>query len=172
MGAVRGLRDALDPLVAAAHPVPKIALLPLAMIVLGVGEPSRVAVVALAAFFPMVISTAAGVRQISPVLLEVAENYGASPVKLLTRVLLPGALPVALSGLRLAINTGLLIAIAVEFVAAQRGLGAMLWLAWQTLRVEEVYAAVAVIAAIGWALNGLLATAGARLQPWRAERRP
>jgi NitT/TauT family transport system permease protein len=170
MGWSRPLRVVVDPFVAAAHPVPKIAILPLVMIVLGIGELSRVVVVAVAAFFPMVISAMAGVRQISPVQFEVAENYGAGLVKVFTRVVLPGSLPLVLAGVRLAFNTALLITIALELVTAQRGLGAMVWLAWQTLRVEELYASVALIATLGIVVSLLLQHLTRRLVPWQADR--
>jgi len=172
MGWSRALRQAVDPLVAAAHPVPKIALLPLVMMILGVGELSRVVVVAVAVFFPLTISAMAGVRQISPVLFDVATNYGAGPMKLLTRVILPGALPFTLAGLRLAINTGLLVTVALELVTTQKGLGALLWLAWQTLRVEDLYATVVVTALVGIGTGALLHYLAARLQPWQVEREP
>ncbi|MDH4209053.1 MAG: ABC transporter permease, partial [Anaerolineae bacterium] len=93
MGWWRPLREALDPLVAAVHPLPKIAVLPLIMIIFGIGESSKIVAVAVGTFFPMLINSMAGVRQISPIHFEVAKNYGASPFKVLTRVVVPGSLP-------------------------------------------------------------------------------
>ena len=109
MGWSSALRRAVDPLLMAVHPIPKIAILPLLMIFLGIGEASRIAVAAVAAFFPMLINTMAGVRQINPIYFEVAHNYGAGRIALFTRVVLPGSLPMALSGLRLAANVTLLV---------------------------------------------------------------
>jgi ABC-type nitrate/sulfonate/bicarbonate transport system permease component len=170
MGWSRRLRAVVDPFIAAAHPVPKIAVLPLIMIIFGIGESSKVVVVAVAAFFPMLINTMAGVRQISPIYFEVAENYGASLFKVFTRVVVPGSLPLVLTGARLALNVALLITIAVELVAAQEGLGEMIWFAWETLRTEELYASLLVTAALGIGFNLLLQRLVARLVPWQVER--
>jgi ABC-type nitrate/sulfonate/bicarbonate transport system permease component len=170
MGWWRPLREALDPLVAAAHPLPKIAVLPLIMIVFGIGESSKIVAIAVGTFFPMLINSMAGVRQISPIHFEVAKNYGASPLKVLTRVVIPGSLPLVLVGARLALNIALLFTIAIELVSAREGLGEMIWLAWQTLRTEELYASLAVIGALGIVFNLLLRFLAKRLVPWHAER--
>jgi ABC-type nitrate/sulfonate/bicarbonate transport system permease component len=169
MGWSRRLRAIIDPLVAAAHPVPKIAVLPLIMIIFGIGESSKIVSVAVAVFFPVLINTMAGVRQISPIYFEVARNYGASLFRVLTRVVVPGSLPLVLTGTRLGINTALVLTIAVELVAAQEGLGEMIWFAWQTLRTEELYATLIVIAALGISFNLILQHLAARLLPWQAE---
>jgi NitT/TauT family transport system permease protein len=170
LGWSRQLRAIIDPLIAALHPLPKIAMLPLIMIIFGIGEASKVVIVAVASFFPMLINTTAGVRQIRPVYFEVAENYGARVIQVLARVVLPGSLPLVLSGLRLALNTALLLAIAVELVAAQEGLGAMIWFAWETLRTEELYATLAVTAALGIGINLVVQDLMTRLVPWQVER--
>jgi ABC-type nitrate/sulfonate/bicarbonate transport system permease component len=170
MGWWRPLREALDPLVAAAHPLPKIALLPLVMIIFGIGESSKVVAVAVGTFFPMLINSMAGVRQISPIHFEVAKNYGASPFKVLTRIIIPCSLPFVLVGARLAVNIALLFTIAIELVSAREGLGQMIWLAWQTLRTEQLYASLAVIGALGLGFNLLLQLSARRLVPWHAER--
>jgi len=170
MGWWRPLRDALDPLVAAVHPLPKIAVLPLIMIIFGIGKSSKVVAIAVGTFFPMLINSMAGVRQLSPIHFEVAENYGANPLQVLTRVVIPGSLPLVLVGARLAVNIALLFTIAVELVSAREGLGEMIWLAWQTLRTEDLYASLAVIGALGIVFNLLLQFLAKRLVPWHAER--
>jgi ABC-type nitrate/sulfonate/bicarbonate transport system permease component len=145
-------------------------VLPLIMALLGVGEASRVTVVALAVVFPIAINTMTGVRQINPVHFEVAKNYGASTLKLCTRVALPGSLPVVLSGLRLALSLALLTTIAVEIIAADRGLGAMIWLAWEVLRIEVLYACLIVTALLGIACNLLVQALSRWLVPWQTAR--
>jgi NitT/TauT family transport system permease protein len=126
--------------------------------------------IAVGTFFPMLINSMAGVRQISPIHFEVAANYGASPFKVLTRVVIPGSLPLVLVGARLALNIALLFTIAVELVSAREGLGEMIWLAWQTLPTEELYASLAVIGALGVGFNLLLQLSARHLVPWRVER--
>jgi NitT/TauT family transport system permease protein len=118
----------------------------------------------------MLIGAMEGVRQISPIHFEVARNCGASPAKVLARVVLPGSLPMLLAGARLALNTALLLAIAVELVLTKNGLGAMIWMAWQTLRVDRLYAALVAIAALGVAFNAILQRLSSTLVPWQEER--
>lgn len=168
MGWSASLRQVVDPLVAAVHPIPKISIFPLIMIIFGIGVLSKTLVVAIAAFFPMVINTMAGVRQISPIYLEVADNYGAGPWKVFTRVILPASSPMILAGVRLALNLSLTITTSVELLMAQDGLGSMIWLSWQTLRIEELYAAVVALAAIGILFRFTIVTLTKRLVPWQS----
>ncbi len=170
MGWSRRARALGDPLVAALHPIPKIAILPLIMVAFGIGETSKIVVVAVSAFFPMLISAMEGVRQISPIHFEVARNCGASRLKILTRVVMPGSLPLLLTGARLALNTALLLTIAVELLLTESGLGSMIWMAWQTLRIDQLYASLFVIAVLGVLFNALLQYLSARLVPWQEER--
>ncbi len=171
MGWLRPLRRLLDPVVAAFHPAPKMALLPIFMIILGLGEAPKLAIIALGAFFPMLISSMAGVRQIKPIYFEVAANYNASPLRVFTHVVVPGSLPLILAGVRLGFNSALHIVVAVELLTARRGLGAMIWFAWETMRTEELYAAVAVTVFLGVAFNALLKRTMPRLVPWQVELR-
>lgn len=172
MGWSPRLRGVADPFVAALHPVPKLALLPLLMVLLGLSEAPRIAVIAIASFFPMVLSAMAGVRQISPVHFEVAKNYGASPLKVLTRVVLPGSLPMVLTGLRLAANVALSLTIAVEIATANTGLGALVWLSWQVLRIELLYATIVITALFGITVNVVLQWLTRRLVPWLPDLQP
>lgn len=161
------LRRLFDPWLAAAHPIPKISLLPFFMIVFGIGETSKLMAIATSTFFPMLVNTLAGVQQIAPIYVEVATNYGANPYKLFTRVLIPASLPFILTGVRLALNTALLLTIAVELISAQNGLGAMIWMAWQTLRVTEFYVALFVTALLGMAISALCKRLEQWLLPWQ-----
>ncbi len=154
MGWSRRLRALVEPMIAATYPVPKIALLPMIMLIFGIGEASKIVIVAVGAFYPAAINAIAAVLEIRPTYFEVARNFGASRWKTFTRVVLPGSLPIVFTGLRLAFGIALLLVVAAEFVAAREGVGAMIWLAWQTLRTEKLYAGV-----VTWAGLGLLSTA-------------
>ena len=169
MGWSPRVRAIADPFVAAAHPIPKIAVLPLVLIIFGIGETSKIALIAVAAFFPMLINTMAGVRQIHPLHFEVAKNYGAGPWLVFRRVLWPGSLPLALAGARLALNTALVITVAVELLTARQGLGATIWLAWETMRTERLYVALLATAILGISFNLLLQFVAGRLAPWQIE---
>ncbi len=170
MGWSRRLRSIVDPFIALVHPIPKIAILPLIMVFFGIGETSKIVMVALTAFFPVLINSMAGVRQIPEIHFEVAENYGAGVFKLFTRVVLPGSLPLVFHGLRLAVNMGLLLTIASEIAAANNGLGARIWLAWEVLRVPDVYATLIIISALGLSLTSLVHFLSRRFAPWQPER--
>ncbi len=171
MGTVPRLRAIADPFVSAIHPIPKIAILPLVMALLGIGDTARIAVVSLAVFFPMMINTLGGVTQISRTHLDVARNYGASGWKLFTRVILPASLPMIVSGFRIALNLAFLIAISIEIAAASTGLGALIWMSWETLRIDVLYAALIVIMALGVSSNVIVRALARRLVPWSVEGR-
>lgn len=167
MGWSRTARTIAGPAVAAIHPLPKLALLPLALILFGIGEQSTVVLIALTAFFPMLINSMAGMQQIDNLTLEVARHYGARGWTLWRRVLWPGSLPLTLVGLQLALNAALMVTVAVELVTAREGLGAIIWLAWQTLRTDEMYATLIVIASLGLASNLILTLIARRLMLWQ-----
>jgi NitT/TauT family transport system permease protein len=169
MGWSRRLRAGIDPFIAAIHPVPKIALLPLAMIFFGIGESSKVITVAAAAFFPMLINCMVGVQQINVIHFEVAKNFRANPFRVFTRVVWPGSLPMVIAGSRVAINIALVVTIAIELVSAQKGLGVLIWFGWETMRTEELFAGLIVISILGIGLNFFLERVKVYLVPWKQE---
>lgn len=169
LGWSRRVREIFDPLIAALHPIPKIAIFPLILIIFGIGEISNILVVAISTFFPALINSMTGVSQLDTVYFEVANNYGANRLKTFTRVLLPGSLPMILSGVRLSLNTGLVVTIAVELLSAGTGLGVLVWFSWQTLRVEELYATMIVVAGIGILISLGLGALSRWLAPWTPE---
>jgi sulfonate transport system permease protein len=169
MGMFRPAREAIEPYVALLFPVPKIALLPFLLILLGVGEPAFVLTGALSAFFQIVISTLVGVQTMDPRLLEVGRNYGARGVRLFRSVIVPAALPSIFTGLRLGLGLALVAIVAVEFIAARSGLGHLVYRHWQMLSTPSMYAAFALVGVLG-----LLATRGLealqrRMLAWQTE---
>lgn len=166
MGWIARLRIVLDPIVAAVHPIPKISLLPIILVIFGFGEMSRTVMVSIAAFFPMLINSMAGVTQINPTYFEVARNYGASQWKIFRRVVLPASLPLVLTGARLALTMSLTITIVVEIRWGSTGLGTNIWLAWETLRTQILYAVVAVLSLLGMTFNFSLLALTKLLVPW------
>lgn len=169
MGWSVSLRHLLDPVVAAIHPIPKIALFPLLIALLGVGESSKVASIGIGAFFPALLNTIAGVRSIDPVQIDLARNYGATSTAMFRRILLPGSLPMVMTGMRLSANVAFLSAIGIEMVAADTGLGAVLWLSWQVYRIERLYATLLVVSALGIVLAMLIRRVSLRVVPWMPE---
>jgi NitT/TauT family transport system permease protein len=137
------------------------------LILFGIGEWSKVAVIVASTFFPMAINSMTGVRQISPIAFEVARNYGAAQWRVFSAIVVPGSLPVVAAGLRIAVNTAMVVTIAVELVGATNGLGARVWWAWQTLRTEDLYATLLVVGALGFVLNVILDKARGRIVRWQ-----
>jgi ABC-type nitrate/sulfonate/bicarbonate transport system permease component len=166
MGLWRRLREGLDPVFAVVYPIPSVLFLPLVSFLVPRGEIALVVTTAVTSFFLVAFTTLEGVRQIDPLVLEAAGHYGARGRRRFTAVLLPGALPYIFTGLRLGLGYALIVVVAVEIVSATRGLGALLWLSWQVLKVEDMYATFVVIAVLGAGLSYGLAALRARLLPW------
>lgn len=156
MGLLPRLHRAFDPVIAALHPMPKVALLPLFLVLFGFSETARMVPVALVAFFPAAIAGAVAVRAIDPLLWNVARNYGAPPLMVLRRLVLPGAWPVLRAGLRLSLNAAIVVLISVEMLSGHDGLGAAVWQSWQTMRVEQLYGTLLVLAMLGLVFNRCL----------------
>ena len=137
MGWSRRIRELVDPLIAAVHPIPKIAIFPLILIIFGIGEISNVVVIAISAFFPALVSSMTGVRHLDPIYFDVAHNYGANRSKIFSTNPGPGKSANDFKRRAVGINTGLVVAIAVELLSANSGLGVMIWFSWQTLRLKN-----------------------------------
>jgi ABC-type nitrate/sulfonate/bicarbonate transport system permease component len=169
MGLNRTVRMMLDATMSAIYVLPKIAIFPILMLVFPnpFGEGPKIAVVAISAFFLVAISTMAGVQGIDKVYLEAGRNFGANRAQMLRHVILPGALPIVFSGLRLALGTALIVIVAVEFVRADRGVGFLVFYYWQVLVTPRMYAALVVVMALGVGLTALLQWVERRVMPWR-----
>lgn len=169
MGLYRPVRAALQPLISGTYPIPKSALLPLILLIFGLGESSKIVMVAIGVFYPVVINTVAGVMNVSKIYYDVAANYGASRWQLFKTVAIPGAMPSIMTGIELGAGLGLILIAIAEMVGAQSGLGYMIWNAWQLYSVETMYVGLLVIAVIGYVLALLLGAVSKRLTPWRAD---
>ena len=172
MGWSKPVRKTIDPIISALLPIPKLTLLPMALIIFGLGETSRTVMVSISAFFPMLINAMVGVVQINPTYYEVVENYGASRFDVFRKVVLPGSLPLVLSGFRLSFQAALMITVGVEMMWGNTGLGSVLWLAWETMRMTNMYAVLIIISIIGVGFNRLLEYLQGVLLPWHHENRP
>ncbi|MGI8406105.1 MAG: ABC transporter permease, partial [Thermomicrobiales bacterium] len=158
----------LMPLAAAIYAVPKIAILPLVIIALGIGEASKIAVVALSIFFLVVLNTMSGVLELDRTYRDVASNLGASRFELFWTVALPGALPSIFTGMRLALGFALIVIVGTEFLAADKGIGHMIWQNYQTLRIRQMFVGLIVTGLMGWILTLLLNVIERLAMPWRA----
>ncbi|MGQ0550899.1 MAG: ABC transporter permease [Armatimonadota bacterium] len=167
MGLSRWVRAALNPMIAATYPIPKSAIVPLVMLIFGLGEASKVALVAIGVFYLVLINTMAGVMNIQRIYLEAARNFGADRLGLFRTVALPGALPFIFTGLRLGMGIGLILIVIAEMVGARSGIGYMIWQAWQIFAVERMYVGLVVIAILGWLTSLILDGVERLLVPWK-----
>lgn len=159
-------RGILDPIVEILRPLPPLAYLPLVIIWFGIGETSKVLVIALAMLPPVVISTAAGVRGVSEDRVCAARSLGATRSQVLRLVVLPSALPSVLTGTRIALGTGWSTLVAAELVAATEGLGFMIQSAAQFLVTDVVIVGILVIASVALLLELALRFLERRFVPW------
>lgn len=157
----------IRPLVDTIYPTPKIALLPLLIILVGLGEAAFIATAFATALFQIIIGVAASVRGLDPTLVEAGRNFGARGPRFFLRLLLPGIMPGLLNALRLGMATCLITVIVVEFVAARTGLGHMINLAWQQLHVDRMYAGLVLAGLLGHAINLTFRGLERVLLPWR-----
>ncbi len=170
MGLFRPLRAAIEPLIAVTYPIPKSAILPLILLVFGLGEASKIVMVAIGVFYPICINSAAGVLEINKIYLDVGKNFRASRWQTFRTIALPGALPFIMSGIKLGVGMGLILIAIAEMVGAKSGLGYMIWNAWEILAVEAMYVGLIMIAVIGYVFSLLLNELEGWIIPWKAER--
>ena len=153
MGVNPLIRQALYPIVALSYPIPKIAILPLIMLIFGIGELSKIIVVAIGSFFLVLINTLHGVETLSKIYHDVAQVYRINYSSYLLKVIFPGALPSIFTGLRLAIGYSLVIVVAAEFSGADAGIGYLIWQSWETFSIKSMYAAIFVISMLGFGFS-------------------
>jgi ABC-type nitrate/sulfonate/bicarbonate transport system permease component len=169
MAMFRPVRIFFDPLIAAIFPIPKVALMPLLLLAFGFGDASKIALVAIAVFFPVIINTYAGAANIEKIYWDVARNYGASQAVLFTRVVFFGALPMIFAGLRIALAVSFIVLVAAEFVASKNGIGYLIWNSWELLQVDIMFVGIVTIGILGLITSALFQEIERKVIPWKAE---
>ena len=167
IGSMKMLRAALEPTIAALYTVPKLAILPLLLLIFGLGETSKVLLVALTCFFVVLINTIDAVSSVSSRFLDVGRSCGASRLAMLWHITLPAALPQTLTGMRIASGLAVIVIVGAEFVAADAGLGFMVWNSWNLGIPEYMYVGVVSISLIGVLASLTLRGAERVLTPWK-----
>jgi NitT/TauT family transport system permease protein len=170
MGLNRTLRAILDPIVAVTYPIPKSAILPLILLIFGLGEASKIVMVATGVFYPIIINAMAGVLEIDQIHFDVSRNFGAGRLQVFRTVALPGALPLIMTGIKLGVGLGLVLIAIAEMVGAKSGLGYMIWNAWEILSVETMYVGLITIAVLGLIFTLILNEIERLIVPWKAGR--
>ena len=167
MGLFGPVRAIIQPLIDATFPIPKVALLPLFIMIFGIGEESKYAIIATAVIYLVLINTVAGVRNIDKIYLDVGKNFHASRMMMFADIAFPGALPLIMAGVKLGMGVALLVIVTAEFVGAKSGIGYMIWTSWQVFQVEKMYVGLMVIAIVGFATAILLTWVERALVPWK-----
>ncbi|TQJ30738.1 ABC transporter permease [Microbacterium sp. SLBN-146] len=153
MGLLPWARVVIDPVISILYPIPAVALLPLLLVIFGTGSTPIVVLAGIISFFPTAVNSMAGVLQNDKRLSQMGRNMGASQRQLLWKIILPGALPSIFAGIRLSAGLALLGVIAGEFLAGSDGIGSLTWQYWQVYQITNMYATLAVIAAMGFTLT-------------------
>jgi ABC-type nitrate/sulfonate/bicarbonate transport system permease component len=156
-----------NPLIYSLYPIPKIALLPLIILWLGIGEVSKITIISLGVFFPVVINTYSGVKNVDPLLIKVAVSYRTSRLNMIRKVVLPAALPVIFAGLKLAAGTSLLLLVAAEMIAAKEGVGAMILHYGDLMLTTKLMVGVLVLSLLGLVFNRILEWTERKMVPWK-----
>ncbi len=170
IGTSRVGRGILDPIVEFLRPLPPLAYLPLVIIWAGIGEASKITVIALSMLPSIILSTSAGVRSVSKDHVNAARSLGAGKRQVLLEVVLPSAVPSILTGIRIALGAGWTTLVAAELVAATSGIGFMIQSAAQFLVTDIVIAGIIVIALIAILLEYVARQIERRLVPWAFQR--
>jgi len=155
------------PIVSALFPIPKIALLPLLILWLGIGETSKIATIALGVFFPTVIAVYSGVDQVPNNLIRMAQSFELPFLAIVRKVVLPGALPNIVAGFRISASIALLLVVSAEMIGAEAGIGAFVLQAGNLMQTDQLMAGVVVLSILGLAVARGIGALEARVTRWR-----
>jgi ABC-type nitrate/sulfonate/bicarbonate transport system permease component len=160
-------RSSALPLVSAIFPVPKIAMLPLFILWLGIGEASKLATIGFGVFSPMVIAAFGGVDSVDRNLIRMAQSFGVPTRDIVFKIVLPGAMPALLSGVRISASIGIILLTAAEMIGAQYGVGAFVLSAGNLMQTDKLVAGVMLLSIMGLTISQLIGQAERRLLRWR-----
>ena len=163
----RPVSDFLNPILELFRNTAALALLPVFILILGIGEESKIALVIYACTFPILLNTISGVRTVDPLLIKSASSLGLSPVRLFQKVVLPAAVPTIFTGIRMAAASSILVLIAAEMVGAKAGLGYLITASQFNFQIPNMYAGIVAISVLGLSLNAILVLIERRLSRWR-----
>lgn len=161
------ISDFLNPVLELFRNTAALALLPVFVLILGIGETSKIALIGYATFFPILLNTITGVRTVDPLLVKSAVSLGFSPLRLFQKVILPAAVPSIFTGIRMAAAGSILVLIAAEMIGARAGLGYLITAAQQNFQIPQMYAGIVAISLIGLGFNFALVALERRLSRWR-----
>ncbi|GGP20895.1 ABC transporter permease [Silvimonas iriomotensis] len=166
MGASTRVNDWFNPLIQLIRPIPPIAFIPLSILWFGLGNPPAIFLIALGAFFPVLMNTIAGVQHVDLIYLRAARNLGADRFTLFTRVIMPAATPYILSGARIGMGTAFIVVIVAEMIAVNNGLGFRILEAREYFWSDKIIAGMLSIGLIGLAIDLIMARINNHLLRW------
>lgn len=157
----------LNPLLELFRNTAALALLPVFIMLLGLGETSKIAIVFYACVFPLLLNTISGVRNVDPLLIKSGRSMGLSSIQLFRKIIIPASIPTIFVGVRQAASASILVLVAAEMVGAKEGLGYMIQYTQFSFQIKEMFAGIITISVIGLVLNYLLVFAERRLMVWK-----
>ncbi len=166
-GMLRWVREMLYPLATALYVVPRIAMLPLVLVWLGINDEARVFMVAFSVFFIVYFNALSGVEQVDRTHIDTARAFGAGRLRLAATVLIPGSAATVFSGLRVALGFALIVIVGTEFLAANDGLGARIWQSYQIFDFPSMYGGIVAVTLLGVVLAWALLAVERVALPWR-----
>ncbi|MEU8157491.1 ABC transporter permease [Micromonospora sp. NPDC048986] len=169
IGWYRPLAELLSPLLEVFRNTAALALLPVFVLILGLGETSKIALVLYACSWPILLNTIAGVKGVDPLLIRSARSMGLNHLRLFQKVILPAAVPTIFTGVRLAGAYSILVLVAAEMVGAKAGLGYLINYAQYNFAIADMYSGIITISAIGLVVNQLLIALERRFSTWRVD---
>ena len=169
IGWYRPVAEVLNPILELFRNTAALALLPVFVLILGIGETSKIALVVYASTFPILLNTISGVRTVDPLLVKSARSLGLPSYRLFQKVILPAAVPTIFTGIRMAAASSVLVLIAAEMVGAKAGLGYLITASQLNFQIPAMYAGIIAISLVGLAFNGVLVAIERRLSRWRPE---
>ena len=170
MGWYTGVSRAFDPLLSGIYATPLIALLPLIIMLFGLGPMSKIIMTILAAVFPIVINTMTGIANTDHRLITMSRAFGAKDSTIFLKVSIPGSLPYIVAGMRVALGRALVYIVVAEQYGAAMGLGYLSSVAAQRFQMAAMFVPIVIIATLGAALNELLKAAERRLDKWKPQK--
>ncbi len=162
----RFVEDLIDPLIELIRPVSTFAVIPIFFIWFGIGDVSKVLIITKACFFPIVLNTIAGIKGVDPKLIQAARSLGAEGIALWTRVLIPSALPMILTGMRVATSMSVTTLVGVEMLSADSGIGFMVIDAQRVFATEKMFAGILILSALGFSFDRVARLVQHRVLAW------
>jgi ABC-type nitrate/sulfonate/bicarbonate transport system permease component len=167
LGYFRFLHSLLEMVIEFLRPMPSVAIIPVAVLMLGIGDSMIIAVTVYASVWPVLINTIDGVRHIEGILIQTGRTFGLRRWRLLRQVILPAASPYVVTGLRIGLSIALILVTTAEMIAGSKGMGFFILDEERSMHSRNMYAGVIVVAALGYALNRLFLLLEAKMMKWR-----